>query len=228
MAWVYVPGSVASSSACVSLSATDTAASATSRRTKPHSGSSARACETGASTKPPSGMTSAPSTLDDGAARWISYLQASRASRSATHREAGASPSISGRTSGASSTRRDLATSSSRTSSTSRSASLPLSSAGSTIASPLPECSPPSWVPRIADRDGGYLPTLTTRRNQHSDSMQKWPAYRRLRALAGASAPIRFWEWMMGFPVGWTDSECSATPQYQQWRQSLSRGSREG
>lgn len=70
-----------------------------------------------------------------------------------------------------------------------------------------PEYPPPKWVPHINGGDGGYLPTVTTRNNQLSDSMQKWPAYARLRALVGKSCPVAFWEWHMGFPIGWTDSD---------------------
>src|SRR5262249_8089905 len=32
----------------------------------------------------------------------------------------------------------------------------------------------------------------------------------------------RFCEWMMDLPIGWTDSECSATESYLQWQQQHS------
>lgn len=70
----------------------------------------------------------------------------------------------------------------------------------------------PTWVPQLDANDGGYLPTITTRMNFASDSMQKWPAYRRLRILTrGKKIPVEFWEWIQGFPIGWTACNDSET-----------------
>ena len=55
----------------------------------------------------------------------------------------------------------------------------------------------------------GLWPTPTAKANHNSPSMRKWPAYRRLQDNGGAS-PSR-WEWMMGYPAGWTVSEQSET-----------------
>lgn len=78
---------------------------------------------------------------------------------------------------------------------------------------------PPAWVPHTSDADTGFLPTVTTRANQQSPSMLKWPAYRRLEALTrGQKAPIAFWEWMMGWPApGWTALEPLGTDKYREW-----------
>ncbi len=81
---------------------------------------------------------------------------------------------------------------------------------------------PADWVPHTDDLAIGYLPTLTTRNNQLSPSMMKWPAYRRLALVAGEKLHlgISFWEWMMGWPVGWTGLLPLETDKYQEWLHS--------
>lgn len=77
---------------------------------------------------------------------------------------------------------------------------------------------PPSWVPRITESDSGWLPTPTTRNNQQSVSMLKWPAYLRLDILCrGKKLPIEFWEWMMGWPIGWTDLKPLEMAKFRSW-----------
>lgn len=75
------------------------------------------------------------------------------------------------------------------------------------IVPPSPDLAPPAWVLRIVDHVGGYLPTPTRKHNAFAPSMRKWPAYRVLQDNFGPSQGPRFWEMMMGVPVGWTDSE---------------------
>ena len=70
----------------------------------------------------------------------------------------------------------------------------------------LQELPPPHWVPRIGGRGGGYLPTPTRCANHSSPSMRKWPAYRLWQDLTGGRTHPISWEWMMGFPLKWTDS----------------------
>lgn len=54
------------------------------------------------------------------------------------------------------------------------------------------------------------LPTPTAKANMLAPSMQKWPAHRNLMTGHGQLNPM--WvEWLMGFPIGWTDCEPSAT-----------------
>lgn len=48
----------------------------------------------------------------------------------------------------------------------------------------------------------GLWPTPTAKANHDAPSMNKWPAYARLRR-DGGSSPSR-WEWMLGYPEGWT------------------------
>jgi hypothetical protein len=68
------------------------------------------------------------------------------------------------------------------------------------------EFPPPPWVPRISGDASGFLPTLTSTANYGSPSMRKWPGHRRLlEATRGHIPGPTWWEWMMGFPLGWTD-----------------------
>lgn len=54
-------------------------------------------------------------------------------------------------------------------------------------------------------------PTPTAKANHDSPSMAKWPAYALYHRTAGRTTP-RLWEWMMGFPDGWTDCTSSGMP----------------
>lgn len=67
--------------------------------------------------------------------------------------------------------------------------------------------------PRIGEPDFGWLPTPTETANQTCPSMMKWPSCRNLVGLFG-TGPIHpeVYEWMMGFPVGWTDLDDLETP----------------
>lgn len=63
-------------------------------------------------------------------------------------------------------------------------------------------------VLRSEKRSGGvstWWPTPTRTANHNAPSMRKHPAYKRLQNAGGAN-PSR-WEWMMGFPRGWTVCE---------------------
>jgi hypothetical protein len=48
--------------------------------------------------------------------------------------------------------------------------------------------------------------------------MQKHPSCRRLVKLFGKLTPEVF-EWMMGWPIGWTDLKPLETDKFQQWQQ---------
>lgn len=54
-------------------------------------------------------------------------------------------------------------------------------------------------------------PTPTAKANHDAPSMQKWPAYRAYQRDVGRTTPL-LWEWMMGFPRGWTACAASAAP----------------
>ena len=46
-------------------------------------------------------------------------------------------------------------------------------------------------------------PTPTAKANHDAPSMRKWPAYASYQNAVKRTTP-RLWEWMMGFPAGWT------------------------
>lgn len=211
MAWRFVPASVDLSLDFEMLSGSSTEQSAGSNATTTPSRCSRRESGRARSIARRSGTTCEPSMAARGVAQWISSLQASRASRTQRLAEAVASQRISGQKCSESSGSASRRWSSWKTSPSERSESPQLICAASAFPAGSLASAPPSWVPRISARDGGYLPTMTTRRNQLSNSMQKWPAYRRLRALVGRSCKAEFWEWMMGLPIEWTDCDALAT-----------------
>ena len=72
---------------------------------------------------------------------------------------------------------------------------------------------PPLVLP-TSEPGFGWLPTPTATANQLSPSMRKWPGCRHLQDLIGTGGTPHpgIWEWMMGFPTGWTDLDVSETP----------------
>lgn len=163
------------------------------------------------------GMTSAPSTADLGVASWISFLAASRASRSARPPGAETTPPISGRKCSASCGRFGRATSSQRTSSAARSQEPRPIYERRALAPSLLLSIRPSWLRRIAVSGGGWLPTPTAKANHDAPSMRKWPAYATYQDWLGGRTCPQTWEWMMGWPEGWTDSTASATDSFHSW-----------
>ena len=61
--------------------------------------------------------------------------------------------------------------------------------------------------------DGG----VSTRINQGG---KEGRVGRRRPCLANLTQNPAMWEWLMGFPIGWTDLKPLATPSYQTWRRS--------
>lgn len=152
-----------------------------------------------------------PTTAAGCEAAWTSFLLDSRANLSARPVGAGEPLSTYGPTYSGSCLRPARRSSSAKTFNANPSSGLAETLLEPVFVPDTPESPPPSWVPRIDASDGGFLPTLTTRSNQFADSMQKWPAYVRLRLLCGRRVPIAFWEWMMGVPIGWTASDSLGT-----------------
>jgi hypothetical protein len=53
---------------------------------------------------------------------------------------------------------------------------------------------------------GGPLHTPTTKANFTAPSMQKWPCCRRyVQAFGGQKITPEQFEFLMGYPIGWTD-----------------------
>lgn len=89
-------------------------------------------------------------------------------------------------------------------------------------------------APLTSESGGGsLLPTPTATANMLAPSMQKWPAHRRLlptptardwksgkasqAAVVGGSLNPVWVEWLMGFPLVWTDCGRSATRKFRRW-----------
>ena len=70
-------------------------------------------------------------------------------------------------------------------------------------------CQPLTLGHPTTDR-AALLPRPTAKANQLAPSMAKWRSCRNLQKLVGRTGghphPL-LWEWMMGFPTGWTELE---------------------
>lgn len=76
-------------------------------------------------------------------------------------------------------------------------------------------------MPHTSDDDGGsWLPTPTETANFDSPSMYKqWPGHRRMRLWTGGLTTAAHIEFLMGWPLGWSDSAPLAMELFQSWRQ---------
>jgi hypothetical protein len=75
-----------------------------------------------------------------------------------------------------------------------------------------------TWVLTTFGQDIGYLHTPTTKANYCADSMQKWPACVIWRQVFGKVTPESH-EYLMGWPIGWSDLRPLAMDKFQQWQQ---------
>jgi len=75
-----------------------------------------------------------------------------------------------------------------------------------------------TWVQTMLGSDIGYLHTPTCTANYTAQSMQKWPSARAFTAVFGIPTPMNH-EWLMGWPIGWSDLEQLAMDKYQSWLQ---------
>ncbi|QMV33197.1 hypothetical protein 23F_00035 [Ralstonia phage Gerry] len=73
-----------------------------------------------------------------------------------------------------------------------------------------------TWVVTTFGRDIGFLHTPTTKANYSAASMQKWPSARSFVTVFGRPDPINQ-EWLMGWPLGWTDIQPLGTDRFQSW-----------
>jgi hypothetical protein len=74
-----------------------------------------------------------------------------------------------------------------------------------------------TWVVTTYGKDFGYLHTPTTQGNYCADSMQKHPSCRAWRTVFGRVTP-QAQEWLMGWPIGWTDLQPLETDKFQLWQ----------
>lgn len=80
---------------------------------------------------------------------------------------------------------------------------------------------PPTAGPRTSAHAFGCLATPTATANQLAPSMAKHPGCRNLQAMVettGLTLPTLY-EWMMGWPIGWTELKPLATDRFHEWRQ---------
>lgn len=129
-------------------------------------------------------------------------------------------PPIDGPTCDDSSPRSGPPTSSPRMSNELPSREPPVNSTHSVIRVHIPVPPLPMWVASMAVEGGGLLPTPTAKANHDARSMSKWPAYKTYHAwLHGRKTSPELWEWMMAWPIGWTDSRPLGMARFQQWLQ---------
>lgn len=73
-----------------------------------------------------------------------------------------------------------------------------------------------TWVVTTFGTDLSYLHTPTTKANYSAASMQKWPCARAFVTVFGRPNPTNH-EWLMGWPIGWTDTAPLAMDRFQSW-----------
>ena len=75
-----------------------------------------------------------------------------------------------------------------------------------------------TWVVTTFGNDIGYLHTPTCTANYAAPSMQKWASAREFVRVFGKTHPENH-EWLMGWPIGWTDLRPLEMGKYQSWQQ---------
>lgn len=73
-----------------------------------------------------------------------------------------------------------------------------------------------TWVATTYGPEVGFLHTPTTKANYCAASMQKWPCARAFRTVFGKATPAAH-EWLMGWPIGWSDCAPLETGKFQLW-----------
>ena len=78
-------------------------------------------------------------------------------------------------------------------------------------------------MPRINGDDGGWwLRTPTATANFDAPSMYKhWPGHQRMRLWTGGRTTPTHIEFVMGWPLGWSDSAPLAMASFLSWKQQL-------
>jgi hypothetical protein len=74
-----------------------------------------------------------------------------------------------------------------------------------------------TWVLTTFGSATGFLHTPTHTANYACKSMQKWPNCREFVRVFGKPSPTNH-EWLMGWPIGWTDLRPLATGKFQAWQ----------
>lgn len=77
-------------------------------------------------------------------------------------------------------------------------------------------CPRRTWVLTTFGKDSGYLHTPTTMANYCANTMQKWPTCREFVRVFGRPSPV-IQEWLMGWPIGWSDTRPLAMGRFLAW-----------
>lgn len=75
-----------------------------------------------------------------------------------------------------------------------------------------------TWVQTTFGNDIGYLHTPTSTANYSAPYMMRWKACQEFVRVFGQPHPTNA-EWMMGWPIGWTDLSPLATDRFRRWQQ---------
>jgi len=163
------------------------------------------------------GMTCARLTVATGVGPLISFLEAFPARRTAAHLEGVRWQTISGRKCDGSWQMSLPGSYLPRTPSDARSIAQQMTSKRWVTKSDA--CSFPrqTWVLTTFGPDTGFLHTPTHTANYACASMQKWPNCREFVRVFGKPDPTNH-EWLMGWPIGWTDLKPLGMDKFQSWQ----------
>lgn len=163
------------------------------------------------------GMTFVPLTADRGAALLTSSLEAFLVRRTAMPQPGTTLPTIFGRKC-AESWQMSLPGTYSPKTSAERQSTKRQSTVNRWVTKPAALNFPrKTWVAITFGQDAGYLHTPTTKANYCAESMQKWPSCRAWRQVFGKVTPEAH-EYLMGWPIGWTDLKPLETGKFQLWQ----------
>lgn len=73
-----------------------------------------------------------------------------------------------------------------------------------------------TWVLTTFGKDTGYVHTPTCTANYSAPSMQKWKSCKNFVHAFGSPTPMNH-EWLMGWPIGWTDLQPLEMDKFQRW-----------
>jgi hypothetical protein len=78
------------------------------------------------------------------------------------------------------------------------------------------KCQRKTWVQTMLGQGIGYVHTPTCAANYWHPSMMKHPSAKLFLQAFGKPSPIAH-EWLMGWPIGWTDLKPLETAKFRQW-----------
>lgn len=167
------------------------------------------------------GMTFVPLTAERGAGSLMLYLEASLARPTAALHLGETSPTTFGRKCGESWQMSLPGTYSPRTSASERSTAQPMTAKRWVTKPAVFPLARKTWAVTTFGSGIGYLHTPTCTANYAAPSMQKWPCAQSFTRVFGSPSPTNH-EFLMGWPIGWSDLSPLETVKFQQWQQQHS------